>query len=545
MIRTLKTFLLASIFAAAFGAACAADGPADCTNIKTDSGPVTGVNNKGVCEYKGIPYAMPPVGEMRWRMPQPPQPWTESMVADKFGSECFQTPMIALAGGDKPIGDEDCLYLNLWARKNDSNEKKHVMMFLHGGGFTAGSGSMDTYDGARLAATGDVVVVTINYRLGAFGFFMHPSLAEPDGTLEGNYGIYDQIAALKWIRENIVNFGGDPDNVTIFGESAGGMSVGALLASPLTEGLFHRAVMQSAPVFMMNRSIEDTLPVGEELAAVVGCDDPATVADCLRAMPSEDVMRKLQGGLMFLADPNKKMKFPSEPLYGGKLIPDTPYRMYRDGKYHKDVPVIIGSNRDEFSFFALKEHMETREEFEAKISDDRNKISRILGADVLTEDLTSFYNPDNYESPVYAYSDMMGDIAFTCPTRVMANFMAGNDTPVYLYHFKYVSEGIDMIGDWGAFHGSELPIVFGNMTFMGIKFPYQNNKIVSRKVRGLWYGFAHNGIPASEDVPEWPRYDAEKQDYLEIDFELKADSAFKKDRCAVYEKLMATYFNKP
>lgn len=520
-----------------------ADGPGDCINIATDKGPVTGVDNKGVCEYKGIPFAAPPVGELRFRLPQPHAPWTAPLVADKFSAECYQTPMVAVLGKDNPTGSEDCLYLNVWASQKAAAEKKPVMMFLHGGGFEHGSGIMDTYHGARMAATGDVVVVTINYRLGPFGFFMHPALTEPDGSLEGNYGIYDQVAALKWIQTNIASFGGDPGNVTIFGESAGGMSVGMLLISPLTDGMFHRAIIESGPVFIIGKTIKDMLPVGEAMAEDFGCKDPATVAACLRAAPASDILLNLKTGLMFLSDPNsKKKKFPAEPLAGGKLIPDTPLAMFMSGRYKKDIPVIIGSNRDEFSFFMQSKKLGTREQFDAAVAEDIKKMQDIFGVNVFSDELLKFYDPDNYETPKKAYADLMGDMAFTCPTRSLANIMAGHGTPVYLYHFVHVPEGVSMLGDLGAFHGSELPFVFGNMTFLGIKFPSSNNKKVSKKILGLWTGFAHTGVPSFEDAPAWPPYDADKQSYMKLELDMAAGTGFKKDRCAVFEQYLSTVF---
>ncbi len=525
-----------------FAARATADGPADCTNIKTKNGPVTGVDNRGVCEYKGVPYAAPPVGELRFRLPQPPEPWTETLLADKFGPDCYQTPMVALGGSSNPIGSEDCLYLNVWAHKRAAKEKKPVMMFIHGGGFQHGSGAMDTYYGARLAATGDVIVVTINYRLGSFGFYMHPTLTEPDGSLEGNYGVYDQIAALKWIRDNIAAFGGDPDNVTIFGESAGGMSIGLLLVSPVAEGLFRKAIIESGPVFLVNKTIEETLPLGESLAPDLGCTDPATIAECLRSAPAKDVLDKLTGALVFLENPGAKKKFPSEPLIGGKLIPESPFTIFREGKYNKDVPVIIGSNKDEFSFFAQKEKLDTTEDFNAKIQQDVAKMKDIIGVNVINDSILDFYKPEDYASPKKAYIDLMGDMAFTCMTRTLANLLSDHGTPVYLYRFAYEPKGIEMLGDWGAFHGSELPFVFGNMTFLGIKFPYAENKKVSKKIRALWAGFAHTGVPSTGSSPAWPRYDRQKQGYMDLASEIKPGQGFKKDQCVTFEKTLLPLF---
>ncbi len=542
MNRFLERMKSAGLLIALLALGCAARAAAaDCANIPTDKGPVTGVDNKGVCEYKGIPFAAPPVGELRFRLPQPAQPWTAPLVADAFRAECYQTPMVDLGASKKPTGDEDCLYLNVWSAAA-AGANKPVMVFIYGGGFQHGSGSMDTYHGARLAATGDVVVVTLNYRLGPFGFFLHPSLAEPDGTNEGNYGMYDQIAALKWVRANIAAFGGDPDNVTLFGESAGGMSIAMHLTSPLTAGLFHKAIIESGPVFMLSKTLNELMPVGESVAAHLGCGNPATAAACLRALPAEDILLKVKSGIMFLDTPGDTQKFPSEPLAGGLLYPKTAIAAFRAGEYHKTVPVIIGTNKDEASFFVFNDKLETRDDFNARLAKDRSKMEAIMGRKILSGTILDFYDPDKFETPRKAYAELMGDMAFTCPTRMHANLMAGHGTPVYLYHFTHEPEGVEMLGDWGAFHGSELPFVFGNMTFLGMKFPYANNKKVSRKVLGLWAGFAHTGAPQYEDAPAWPAYDPQTQAFMELSLDMKAGQGFKKDRCDAFQSALGDLF---
>jgi para-nitrobenzyl esterase len=540
--KHLAQTLFGALLLACLCAAPALAGAADCTGISTDKGPVTGVDNKGVCEYKGIPFAAPPVGDLRFRLPRPAAPWAEPLMADTFRAECYQTPMVDLGANKKPTGDEDCLYLNIWAPTKDIDAKKPVMLFIHGGGFQHGSGIMDTYYGARLAATGDVVVVTINYRLGPFGFFLHPALADPDGSNEGNYGMYDQVQAMKWVQANIASFGGDPGNVTLFGESAGGMSIAMHLTSPLAKGLFQKAIIESGPVFLLSKTIGELMPVGQAIAENLGCTDPAAAAECLRTLPAEDILLKVKSGIMFLDTPGSTEKFPSEPLAGGKLYPMTAAAAFRSGNFQKDIPVIIGTNKDEASFFVFNDKLDTRADFDAKLAKDTSKMEAIMGTSVMDQTILDFYDPDKYETPRKAYAELMGDMAFACPTRINASQMASQGAPVFLYHFTHEPEGVEMLGDWGAFHGSELPFVFGNMTFLGMKFPYANNKKVSRKVMGLWAGFAHTGVPSYEDAPAWPPYDPDKQAYMELSLDMKAGAAFKKDRCEAFQKVLGDLF---
>lgn len=245
-------FLLALMFTVA---ACGGEQAARTATMREpllDSGPINGVQEGGVWVYKGIPYAAPPVGELRWKEPQPAEPWKEVRPCTEFGPACPQ-PSSDDQGGFMAVGEtsEDCLYLNVWSPAETPGERLPVMVWIHGGAFRTGAGSQAVYDGVNLAEK-DVVVVTINYRLGPLGFFAHPLLTEesPNGS-SGNYGLLDQVAALEWVERNIASFGGDPDNVTVFGESAGAMSICDLMASPLAEGLFDRAIVQSGPFLDM------------------------------------------------------------------------------------------------------------------------------------------------------------------------------------------------------------------------------------------------------------------------------------------------------
>src|SRR5437763_2189142 len=256
--------------------------------VETAAGKVQGVEEDGLAVFKGIPFAAPPVGALRWRPPQPVEPWTGVRPADEYGAWAPQPPPAGAGGvgGEDAVKDEDCLTLNVWTPAASDGGQRPVMVWIHGGGFTTGSGAGALYRGGHLAARGDVVVVSINYRLGALGFAAHPALRDPDTGICANWGMLDQVAALQWVQQNIARFGGDPANVTIFGESAGGMSVSTLLGMPMAKGLFAKAIAQSGgPVGVL---FEAGTTVAEDLAEALG-RSAAEVAE-LRDVPVEALL---------------------------------------------------------------------------------------------------------------------------------------------------------------------------------------------------------------------------------------------------------------
>jgi para-nitrobenzyl esterase len=308
--------------------------------IRTSSGPVIGEERDGVRGFRGIPFAAPPVGGRRWSPPQAPAAWTTPRLTTRFGPACPQS------GRDLygPVGEtsEDCLYLNVWSPSRSANRRLPVMFWIHGGGFLFGSGGKPSYDGAALARRGDVVVVTHNYRLGPLGFLAHPALsAESPQRTSGNYGVMDQIAALKWVQENIAEFGGDPGSVTIFGQSAGAVSVAALIVSPLARGLFHRAIIHSgnAPGNLHDRARMEAL--GGEFAARLGAATPVA----MRAKSVADVLAAAKKNTGRIGEGTQDHLF-----VDGYVLPEMPYRVFTAGRQH-NVPLMAGTTRDEDRVF--------------------------------------------------------------------------------------------------------------------------------------------------------------------------------------------------
>jgi len=523
-----------------FSAAARADGTSDCANIQTDKGKVTGEfdEKNGVCGYKGIPYVAAPLGKLRFALPVEHDPWTETLMANDPKAECLQMPM-SLMPAKKPTGSEDCLYLNVWHPKEAAEKSKPVMVFLHGGSYIYGSKNWDLYNGANLSRRGDVVVVTINYRLGALGFLVHPALKDKDGYY-GNYGLWDQVAALKWVKKNISKFGGDPDNVTLFGESAGGISVGMLLVSPMAKGLFHKAIIESGPMILFSDPAQKLEKSGEAIAALLGCKDPKTAADCLRAVPPERFIMDIPININPISDYDPNLKFTYEPCIEGRFLPDSPLRLIEQGKFASDIPVMVGSNSDEASYFTVSMKIKTPEDLLENFKKNSVILNSMLGIDINPQDVMKIYPLDKYKSPHDAYNAVVRDIAFTCPTNMVAKMIQKYQPNTYLYVFaKPPTEG-GLLGDWGAFHGSELAFVYGNFTFLGIKFFSKENAAYAKKVIAYWSSFAKSGKPAPEGLPEWTQFKPELGNHLFFgEKEITMSANYQKEACALMESYLS------
>jgi para-nitrobenzyl esterase len=486
---TLRLFFLLCCGLLALGA-CALDDP-----LRLDAGLVSGVAGEGVRIYRGIPFAAPPVGPLRWRAPQPVAPWAGVRACTAFGSWCPQpSPLL-----EKVVGaqSEDCLYLNVWTPAATAAERLPVMVWIHGGGLTTGSGASPNYEGSMLAREG-MVVVTINYRLGPFGFFAHPlfSRESPHGV-SGNYGLLDQIAALQWVQRNIAAFGGDPGCVTIFGESAGALSVAHLLATPLAAGLFHRAICESGASLGNERDLrrkvgikEPMEAVGERIAQQLGCATAADPLAALRAKSAEE--------LLAAADPAQGL-FGNGTKFGfvadGWVFPHEPAELLAAGAVAR-VPVLLGTNADEGTIFL-------RQLPPVRATGYRLLVRRLFGEDADAA-LRLFPAPTDAEVPD-ALNKLITVTAFVGPTRTVARGMAAAGAPVFLYHFTRVPPHAGTQRT-GACHGIEIPYIFGN-PLLAARVS-ETDRTLSAAMRACWIRFAKTGDPNGAGIPAWPRYTA-------------------------------------
>lgn len=511
-----------------------------CRGVSTDKGVVNGVLLDGpdVCAFLGVPYAAPPLGELRFALPAEHTPWTEPRDAGKISAQCPQTPS-PMTDTDIPM-DEDCLYLNIWQPAGADAKNLPVMVYIHGGGFIVGSGGNAAYNGATLSGMGGVVVVTMNYRLGALGFLAHPAFAGANGRT-GNWGLYDQLAALKWVKANIANFGGDPGNVTLFGQSAGGMSVGLQLASPLAAGLFQKVILHSGPPILINTSLAKGRADAQTVAAKLGCGEPATAAQCLRAVDAKTILEKVPLGIFIMDDGVTEEKYFLVPVVDGAIIPDSPYRIFRDGKFLTDVTVMLGTTSDEAAYFTMKKTLREEKDFERNLGLDIGGAAATLGVNLggAPGTLEALYPISNYASVEKAYQGLICDVGFTCPTELLAGMIAKYQPKVYrFYHTKDPVK----IFNWGAFHGAELPYVFGNFTMMGRTFKSKDNLKLAKIVIALWSSFARTGVPAAEGVPEWPLYDDAARSYMTLGDKIEIGANLRTEKCGVMMKLFDENF---
>lgn len=483
--------------------------------VEVRGGRLRGVARNGVWSFSGVPYAGSTAGPRRWRPPVAPDPWVGIKECDRFGPIAPQSPPLPglSVAGEPDEHAEDCLSLNVWTPAIDGGHRP-VMVWIHGGGFTSGSGAGNLYRGGTLAREGNVVVVTINYRLGALGFLSHPVLAGDSGRGSGNWGIADQVAALAWVRDHIESFGGDPGNVTVFGESAGGMSVAALLAVPTARGLFGRAIIESGPPY--THTADQAATRAEELARLLGV--PLT-REALQQTPAEELLRATDelGRSLRIGD---SLPLPFLPVVDGGLLERMPEDEIADG-VASDIPLIIGTTRDEAAFFAvgspqLRELDEpglerwvrtvtpSLEEARALIGAYRKERSA-RGEAVTTRDL---------------WVALATDTIFRLPSLRLADAHAavaeqGVGTYVYLFTWETAAFG----GALGSCHALEIPFVFGTVSNPSVQLFAGGGPEaldLSARMRQAWVSFAWSGAPSgwsdgSAGPVEWPLWDAERR----------------------------------
>ncbi|MGA3074437.1 MAG: carboxylesterase/lipase family protein [Bryobacteraceae bacterium] len=464
--------------------------------VKVETGVVKGAVDNGVAAFKGIPFAAPPVGALRWKAPQPASHWKGVREAVEFGPRCMQGPIYNdMVFRDKGPS-EDCLYLNVWTAAASAKARLPVMVWIYGGGYAAGATSEPRQDGENLAHKG-VVVVSMNYRLNVFGFFSHPELAQESGhDSAGNYGLLDQVAALQWVRKNIARFGGDPAKVTIFGESAGSFSVSALMASPLAQGLFHRAIGESGSFC---GDVLDLKPLSESEAA------DAKFAESIGAHSLADLRAKPAAELLDAAVKQKDLWF--SPNVDGYFLPQTVREIYASGKQSR-VPLLAGWNRDEGGYGSIFEK-------DAPTAANFVAFAHKRFGDKADEFL-KLYPADTDEQAKRSAQDLAGDqfIAFSTWKWLEMQGPTGNST-LYRYEFDDAppapvnaeATGGDA-APRGAYHSAEIEFVFGVLASKNLPWRPED-KALSDLMSSYWSNFARNGDPNGAGLPPWPAYNSQ------------------------------------
>jgi para-nitrobenzyl esterase len=471
--------------------------------VQTANGPLQGIPGKtpSVTVFRGVPYAAPPIGNLRWKAPQPVHSWTGIRRADAFGNVCVQNALkpgsfyqVEFYESPEPMS-EDCLYLNVWTAASSASEKRPVMLWLHGGGFVEGSGSLPSFNGERLAGKG-VVLVTINYRLGVFGFLAHPELtAEDPSHASGNYGMLDQLEALKWVKANIQNFGGDPENVTIFGQSAGASSVLNLCASPLAKGYFRRAIVQSGG-FMPAEDLKAAEQTGVNFTKKMGV---ASLSE-LRSKPAAEIQH------IAIPPPSGAGANISRfwPIVDGYFLTAPPREVFRGGKENTH-SLLAGSNANEGTTFIPPTLTEKQW---------KTQIESRYGA--RAEEYFQLYpassDHDAWEEATNGVRDLMARTALE-----VARFEKGQKT--YIYYFDRRPPGHDS-DHYGAYHSAELVFVFDNLD--SVKRPWtETDRKLADTMSSYWVNFAKSGDPNHAGLPLWPAFGATPDRGLELGVEVK------------------------
>ena len=485
-----KAFAAIGVLAAASAAFAATEA------VKIESGPLKGVNRDGVVAFKGVPFAAPPVGDFRWRPPQPVKPWTGVRSASEYGADCMQQPFAGnMTPSVAPVA-EDCLYANVWAPAGGGG-KLPVMVWIYGGAFVNGGSSAAIFDGSQFAKQG-VVLVSFNYRLGRFGFFGFPALTkEFSGEPKGNYTYMDMLAALQWIQRNVAAFGGDPNNVTIFGESSGGGAVITMLSTPLSKGLFHKAIVESGggrTIFLGrlrylskpgDNHAASAEQAGVNFARSVGIQgQDASALAALRKLPAEAVV----GGMndISIHEGVGETTF-CGPLIDGSVVAESQAEAYAAGR-GASVPLMVGT---------------TSADSAHGNPSNKNEVFQHFGA--FAERAKAVYDPDGKADFLALSRAIEADQTMVEPARFLAKSIIATGKPAYIFRFSYIAESLRK--QWTAApHATELPFVFDNVaTYLG-KDLTEADKAMAQAIHTYWVNFAKTGNPNGKGLPDWPVY---------------------------------------
>lgn len=468
--------------------------------VKTESGLVSGVKSAdgSTTIYKGIPFAAPPIGALRWKAPQRVQSWTGIRKADRFGPSPMQGAPAPFSMWSaeflipaEPIS-EDCLYLNVWTAAKAATEKRPVLVWIYGGGFSSGGSGVPIYDGEAMAKKG-IVFVSINYRVGPFGFFAHPELTkESSHKASGNYGLLDQIAALQWVRKNIAAFGGDPANVTIAGQSAGSMSVNCLVASPMAKGLFKKAIAQSGASFTRsNPHLAQAEKDGQRVAILL----QAPSLKALRALPAEEILKKGQGI--------------RGPIIDGYVLPAPIADIFAAGKQN-EVALLTGWNQDEgLQMGPLK-----------SAADFRKQVGQQYGADSAA--FLNYYPAGTDAEAAASQLHLSRDQIFGAQNYTWANIQATqNRSKVYVYRFTRKVPATGEYVKYGAFHTGEVPYAYDNLKFVDRPWEPVDRKL-AQTMSDYWANFIKSGNPNGKDLSAWPAYTTQEKKVMVLGKEQEA-----------------------
>lgn len=499
------------------------------TLVHIDDGDVQGQLNDGTREFLGIPYAAPPVGSLRFSPPAAPTPWVTPLDATEYPPGCSQLP--TLTNGDTRIENEDCLYLNVWVPDTVATKPRPVMFWIHGGSNTSGSTAdfvpfpgyetSRLYDGHTLAKTGDVIVVTVNYRLNVFGFFGAAELAAEDPLYPhaGNQGLLDQRAAMMWVRDNIAAFGGDPNNVTIFGESAGSFDVCAHVVSPMSQGLFHKAISQSGGCTVGVQSAAKSVEAANIIIEALGCDMAPDKMACLRAVPTDQLLDV--GPLVALTDETNL----ALSVDGGFLTEHPRETFNTMGK--TKIPYMMGANSDEGTLFFIGTPELTESEYSAEL------VTRF---GTHAAEIEALYPASNFDTPKKALIRVFGDSSLVCSTYDVGRRYSAAKNKAYAYQFaRQPPLAFINFLEIGVFHGLEIGYVFGS-----VGAPTPVDALLSTVMQGYWTSFARKGKPKVKHAPGWAPFKSKTWKQMRLNAPIAKTEDFRRAECEYWSSLYDT-----